>query len=200
MHKSVEDAMLSRIYGHGRGWAFSRVDFMPEFDDINIRKALSDLAARGTIRRICRGIYDYPRFSPLLQETLSPDIDQVARALARKFKWTILPSGDTALNLLGLSTQVPAKHSYLSTGPSRQYDAGQTITFTSRKLRDADFSNYETGILVQAIQTIGKDRITEKEINRMKEWLNPALKRRVLNDTRQTTVWIQQIIKQIAGE
>jgi integrase len=68
-----------------------------------------------------RGIYDYPRFSKLLDQSLSPDIDQVARALARKFRWCIQPTGATALNFLGLSTQVPARAVYLSDGPDRVY-------------------------------------------------------------------------------
>jgi hypothetical protein len=79
-----------------------------EFGEANIHQALSGLTRAGTIRRVCHGAYDYPRHSQLLGE-LSPDIDQVAQALARKFNWRIQALGETALNLLRLSTQVPGK-------------------------------------------------------------------------------------------
>ena len=120
----IDKKILSRIYGRGRGWAFTKIDFVAEFGEVNIHQALSSLTKTGTIRRVCHGVYDYPRYSELLGQTLSPDVDQVAQALARKFNWRILPSGDTALNQLGLSTQVPGKWVYLSDGPSREYAIG----------------------------------------------------------------------------
>ncbi|MBN1981875.1 MAG: hypothetical protein JW795_10100 [Chitinivibrionales bacterium] len=54
-----------------------------------------------------RGVYDYPKIGTLIAGLLGLDIDQVAHAIARKHGWTIKPSGETALNILGLSTQVP---------------------------------------------------------------------------------------------
>ena len=117
--QSVDDKIVSRIYGRKRGWSFSKNDFLDLAGDDAIRKALSRLEARGTIRRVLRGLYDYPRFSTLLNEPMGPDLDQVAQALARKSGWRIQPSKNTALNVLGLSTQVPAQAVYLSDGPGK---------------------------------------------------------------------------------
>lgn len=103
--QSVNKKAISRIYGRGRGWAFSSNNFVEDFSRSQIDYALSELCREGKIRRVCRGIYDYPKFSELLQQELSPDFDQVAQAFARKFNWRIQPSGDAALNLLWLSTQ-----------------------------------------------------------------------------------------------
>lgn len=64
-----------------------------------------------------RGVYYYPRYSELIQEYETPSPNKVTEAIARKFNWTIAPCGDTALNMLGLATQVPAKWSYISDGP-----------------------------------------------------------------------------------
>jgi len=114
MMQSIEDRIVSRIHGRGRGWAFMPNDFIGEFSRASIDKALSNLASNGRIRRVFRGIYDYPKYSELLKQNLSPDFDQVAQALARKFNWRITPTGDAALNLLGLSTQVPGRAVYLS--------------------------------------------------------------------------------------
>src|SRR5277367_6165672 len=126
MTQSIEDKLVSRIYGNGRGWAFSQADFA----DLGGRSAI-DLALHrrehdGIIRRVIRGIYDYPGYSKTLRGPVSPDIDQVAHALARKFVWRIQPDGATAQNLLGLSTQVPAQAVYLSDGPDRSYALGKT--------------------------------------------------------------------------
>lgn len=87
----------------------------------------SSLCKAGRIRHVCRGVYDHPPFSDLLQQPLCPDIDQVAHALGRKFNWRIQPSGVAALNMLGLSTQVPGRWVYLSDGPNREYAIGKTL-------------------------------------------------------------------------
>jgi hypothetical protein len=138
--QAIDQKILSRIYGRGRGWAFTKIDFVAEFGEVNIHQALSSLARAGTIRRVCHGVYDYPRYSELLGQILSPDIDQLAQAQARKFNWRIQPAGDAALNLLGLSTQVPGRWVYLSDGPSRQYEIGtHTLALRKSALKDAGF-------------------------------------------------------------
>ena len=76
--QSVNKQAISRIYGRGRGWAFSPNDFVEDFSRSQIDNALSELCLEGKIRRVCRGIYDHPKFSELLQQELSPDFDQVA--------------------------------------------------------------------------------------------------------------------------
>jgi Family of unknown function (DUF6088) len=86
---------------------------------------LTALVWDGVIRRIRRGLYDVPKVNPDLGGTLSPDIDQVARALARRHRWTIVPEGAWAANLLGLSTQVPAKIIYLSDRPNQKIQIGR---------------------------------------------------------------------------
>jgi hypothetical protein len=94
--KTPESRLFSRIYGNGEGWAFSQADFA----DLGRRSAVDSVLHRrekeGLIRRVLRGIYDYPRFSTLLGQTLSPDTDQLAHALARKFAWRIQQDGATA--------------------------------------------------------------------------------------------------------
>ena len=105
--QSIDNKLVSRIYGHQRGWVFSKNDFLDLGSDAAIRKALSRLEIKGTIRRVLRGVYDYPRISTLLNEPMGPDLDELASALARKSSWRIQPSENTALNQLGLSTQVP---------------------------------------------------------------------------------------------
>ncbi|MDQ5879620.1 MAG: hypothetical protein QG584_1267 [Pseudomonadota bacterium] len=197
----IDQKIISRIYGRGRGWAFTKTDFVSEFGETNIHQALSGLARAGTIRRVCHGVYDYPRYSELLDQALSPDIDQVAQALARKFNWRIQPSGDTALNLLGFSTQVPGRWLYLSDGPSRQYNIGQQVlSFRKSALKDTGLKLRESGLMVQAIKSLGKERIDPQIIEALRQWLDPKLRARVLRDTRMVTGWIYETLKQVCGE
>jgi len=199
--QAIEQKILSRIYGRGRGWAFTKTDFVSGFGETNIHQALSTLARAGTIRRVCRGVYDYPRHSELLGQALSPDIDQVAQALARKFNWRIQPSGEAALNLLGLSTQVPGRWVYLSDGPSREYaigdDGRQVLAFRKSPLKETGFRHRESGLLVQALKALGKERIDPTTIATLRRRLDPKLRRRILDDTRAVTGWVLQIIKQV---
>lgn len=197
----IEQNILSRVYGRGRGWAFTKVDFITEFGEANIHQALSSLAKVGKIRRVCHGVYDYPRYSELLGQSLSPDIDQVAQALARKFNWRIQPSGNVALNLLGLSTQVPGKWVYLSDGPSRHYEIdNHTLAFKKSVLKDVGFKYRESGLLVQALKALGKEHVDQAVIESIRQQLDLKNGERILKDTRAVTGWIHQTIKQICRE
>lgn len=199
--QDIESKILSRIYGRGRGWAFTKIDFVAEFGEANIHKALSSLAAAGRIRRVCHGVYDYPRYSELLGQNLSPEIDQVAQALARKFNWRIQPSGDAALNLLGLSTQVPGKWVYLSDGPSREYPIGNgVLAFRKAPLKDAGFKCRESSLVVQALKALGKEHVDTAVIGKLREGLDAKACERILKDARTATGWIYQAIKQVCRE
>jgi uncharacterized protein DUF6088 len=196
MMQTVENKIVAKIYGHGRGWAFSKVDFAASFDVANIHKALASLATAGRIRRVLRGIYDYPRFSEALGGTLSPDMDQVAQALARKFSWRIQPTGAAALNLMGLSTQVPGRWVYLSDGPARAYKMGkQELEFRRGSLREAGFKLRESGLLVQAIRALGKERIDARSIAAMKVAVKGKDRSLILRETKAVPEWIRSVIK-----
>ncbi len=189
------------ISGHGRGWAFSSSDLMRRFSRQEADSSLSYLAGKGKIRRVCRGIYDYPEYSEILKQVLSPDIDQVARAFARKFNWRIQISGDSALNQLGLSAQVVGKHIYLSDGESRTYRInGTTLEFKKTVLKDVGFKHKESSMIVQALKALGENRITPKIISKIRERIEPNMYGRILKDTQSSTTWIYETIKKICRD
>ena len=199
MPQTIDKSATSRIYGHGRGWAFSTNDLA----DLGARPAIDStlrrLTEKGTIRRIAHGLYDYPQFSPLLDEQLSPNTDQAAQALARKFGWRIQASGVIAENLLGLSTQVPAKAVYLSDGPNRSYRIGSTtITFKHTALKEVGFRLKESELIVQALKSIGPKRITPEVVSIIRARLPEHLRAKVLTDTRTATGWVRAAIQRIA--
>ena len=95
-----------RIGAAAGGIVFVSSDFADIADTETIRRNLNRLAQAGTLRRILKGVYEKPEYSQMLKEYVAADPDAVAKALARSYHWTIAPCGNTALNLLGLSTQV----------------------------------------------------------------------------------------------
>ena len=193
--------VLSRIYGHGRGWVFSKNDFIDEIKAESIDKALSELAKGGKIRRIARGLYEYPRYSELLQQYLSPDMDRVAHAYARKFNWHIQPSGDTALNLLGLSTQVPGRYVYLSNGPNRSYEIlGMPLEFKHTALKESGFRYALSAVVVQALKAFGKERVTDEILQAIRKHIDAKMCPKILKDTKTTTTWIYEMIKKMCKE
>jgi hypothetical protein len=199
--QSVENKMVSRIYGQGRGWTFSKNDFMDLGGDDLVRKALSSLESRGTIRRVLRGLYDYPRISTLLNEPMGPALDQVARALARKSGWRIQPSENTALNLLGLSTQVPAQAVYLSDGPSKIYAIGKReLIFKKRSLKESVFNHRDSELVVQALKALGQDRIDSGLREKLSGALPAATWKKMVRDTKTAPAWVHEIIRGIAEE
>jgi len=199
--QSTENTILSKIYGHGRGWAFCQKDFSPLASREAIDIALHRLHKKGTIRRVLRGLYDYPKFSELLNKDLSPDIDQVAGALARKFGWHIQPSGSAALNLMGLSTQVPGRYVYLSNGPARTYEIGNTeLVFENTALKEAGFKLRESALIVQGLKSLGREQITTQIIAGIRHWLDPSLRSKVLKDTSTATGWVYEAIRKICRE
>ena len=196
--KSVKDKILARIYGRGRGCVISASDFLAEFKRTDIDKSLSQLCMSGTLKRIMSGIYLYPEWSELLQQNLSPDPHNIAQALARKYDWQIQPTGNTALNYLGLSTQVPGRIVYFSDGPPREYTyENQTIQFKSKKLTEVRLKHEESYLVVSALKALGKENITIDVINTIKAKFDENIWEKIFKDTAKVTGWIRDIIIQI---
>ena len=196
--QSIENKVLSRIRGHGKDWAFTKNDFSRDFKSTTVDWALYNLEKNDKIRRACRGVYYFPKYSELLKQELSPDIDQVAQAISRKFNWRIQASGDAALNLLGLSTQIPGKYIYLSDGPDRAYQIGKTsLSFKKSALKEIGFKHRESGLIVHALKALGKERIDIKTIEKIRNHLEPAKCNKIMEDTKTVTSWVYEVIRKI---
>lgn len=147
-----------------------------------------------------RGVYDYPRTSTLFKEPASLEPDGAAQAIARKFGWSIIPSGETALNLLGLSTQVPGKYVYFSDGPSKKYSWGTgELTFTKRAAKETGALSSRTALVVQALKVLGKEHIDRTVLNHLRKKLTAKEKTSALREARYVTGWVYEAIKKIAA-
>ena len=198
MREKYQIEIKKRIENSGSGYAFSAIDFIDIAGTDPTNKALSRLGESGTIRRVIKGIYDKPSYSKLLGEYSAPNIEKVAEAIARKYNWTIAPSGETALNYLHLSTQVPNTWSYISDGPYRKYEIGSyQVEFKHCANKEISGKSFITIIVIQAIKSIGKDRIQPKDIDVLSDLLPEEEKRKILREAMTTTPWIYGVIKEV---
>ncbi len=201
----IADKILARIYGKGRGYVFTPKDFLDLASHMTSRSALNRLVRKGTIRRLMRGLYEYPGYSKLLDGPASPDPDAIARAIARAHGWTILPSGETALNLLGLSTQVPAAWEYLSDGPSKTYAwctltvaDDSTVAFKHRANKEITKLSPKTALVIQALKAIGEKNVNRSIQKQLRKRLSDAERRRAVREARYATSWVYEVIKRLA--
>ena len=145
-----------------------------------------------------RGVYYCPRYSEIIGEFETPSPLKVAEALARKFNWTIAPCGETALNQLGLSMQVPAKWSFISDGPYHKFEVMNLILeFKHRSNREISGMSPLTAAVIQALKALGKENIREKQIDVIRNKLNSDEKEILLKESQKSTMWIHETVKRI---
>lgn len=157
----VPDRIMRRARATGRGSVFTPTDFLDVAGRAAVDQALSRLVKGGRLRRLARGLYDYPKVHPKLG-ALSPAPDDIARALARETGSQAQIAGAHAANALGLSMQVPAKSLYLTDGPSRRIVLGKRVV----DLRHASPKHLiapgsPAGTVVQALRHVGPVRAAD---------------------------------------
>ena len=190
-----------RISNAAEGTVFVSSDFADITDTETIRRNLNRLTQAGMVRRILKGIYEKPEYSEMLKEYVAADPDAVAKALARSYHWTIAPCGNTALNLLGLSTQVTAVWSYISDGPYKIYEWNSTrLEFKHRTNKEITGLSYMTILVIQALKTLGKTNVTSKTVQALQSRLSEEDKAAMLKEAAESTDWVYNTIRQIAGE
>lgn len=183
------------------GSVFVSTDFTDITDKKTVNMGLIRLADEGLIKKILFGVYYKPEFSELLGETVAPSPNKVAHALARNFGWTIVPCGDTALNLLGLSTQVPSQWVYVSDGAYKEYTFDNTtIKFKRTTNKEISKVSYKTALTIQALKALGKENITEQVISRLKKILTDEEKEKMLVESKSATSWVLELIKIICKD
>ncbi len=197
--QTMRNRVITRIDRLGAGKVFSAKDFLDIASRGTIDIALSGLTRDGTIRRIRRGLYDMPRVNPALGGELSPDIDEAARAIARRQRWKIAPEGAWAANLLGLSTQVPSKIIYLTDGPNNEVPIGRRIIqFKHARPKALAGLDGKFALVVQTLRHLGKDGVGPQEIEKLRARLSPDEKRKLVKATRFGVDWIYEVANSIA--
>jgi hypothetical protein len=195
---SLIDEITEMINSHGKGTIFSIHDFYHLGTKNSVKSSLLRLEKKGEIERLVDGMYVIPKYSEILNEFSYPSVDDLAIKIAEKFSWTICPSGDHALNILGLSTQVPSKYIYISNGPYRIYEY-QNIEIIFKHSSSRYIIDYSQNIslIIQAIKTLGKENITEEIIRKLEMICHKYSIEDLLLRTNKLPNWIYEILIQI---
>lgn len=199
--QTMKDQILGRIGRLAAGTAFTAKDFLTIATRGTVDVTLAGLARDGKIRRVRRGLYDVPKANPALGGELTPDINEAIEAMARRQRWKIVPDGPWAANLVGLSTQVPARIVYLTDGPNKEVLIGRRKV-TLKHARPKAIAGVEgtSALVVQALRHLGKERVGDAEIARLRSTLTPADKRKLLKATQFGADWIFETVRKIATE
>lgn len=180
------------------GTVFVPIDFVLLTDKKTASVCLTRLETEKIVSKIMRGVYYKPEYNDFLGEYVAPEPDAVAHALARNYGWTIVPCGDTALNLLGLSTQIPAAWVYVSDGTYKEYTYGHTtIKFKRTTNKEISKLSYKTALVVQALKALGKDNVDDTVLTKLKNNLADSEKQALLTEAKAATSWIYEYIKLI---
>lgn len=169
---AVADKIIKRVRGKGRGWAFTPKDFLDLGTRASIDMALTRLVQADQIRRIGRGLYDYPKLHDKLG-ALTPDADSIAQAVATQSGGKLSASGAQSANRLGISTQVPAKASYATSGQTRvKKVAGRTIALKRSRAPILDDASPDANAVLQLLAHVGKANIDDDLIHRLASQLD----------------------------
>src|SRR5271168_1880965 len=162
--QSLESNILARIRSSGRGSVFVPGDFLDLGPRQGVDFALHRLVKQGVLRRLARGLYDYPKSHPKLGK-LSPSVDAIAEALVGRDRLRIQPSGAYAANLLHLSEQVPAKAVFLTDGPARRLKVGASEIILKRTTpRAMAAAGRISGLVIQGLKHLGQPHVTMERI------------------------------------
>ncbi len=198
-HKnSVDNQILSRIKAKREGWVFTPTDFLDLGSRTAVGLALMRHARAGTIRKLARGLYDYPRQHPKLG-LIPPSDEHIAKALNGRHSTRIQLSGAHAANMLGLSTQVPMRTVFLTDGASRKVQLGRRqIVLKKTTPRQMATAGRASGLVIQALRWLGAAHVDDKTIATLKRRLGPDEKKQLLADLRHAPAWVAEIMRQVA--
>ena len=195
MAQGIKTEILSRITESAEHSVFFINDFSNLGSVETIRKALAEAVSMGLLEHLAHGIYAKPMNSRFGLVPIPLEI--IAKEIASRDKVQIMPTGTTAANILGLSTQIPMVVTFLTTGSSRSINIGnRVLKFRHAAPRNFAFKGSTIPLIIQAFKDLEKENIGEIEISKIKTYLSKANdKNMICEDILLAPQWIQSIIK-----
>lgn len=194
MSKSIEIQVLDKVKRNPRGTLFFVDSFAAIANAKAVNKALERLVKSGELERVTQGIYVRPVIDNYIGKVL-PSIEEIAVAIAKRDRSTIVPTGSYAMYKLGLTTQVPLNIVFYSDTSARKIKIGkQTITFKKASSKNLSFVGEISKLAIQALRTIGKDNATDEEIKQIKKILKNENPKHLQHDLLLAPVWIRKLI------
>ena len=193
--QSIDNHIFIKIKKAKGGSLFFISDFLNFGAEKAVSKALERLVDKGDISRVARGIYARKLIDPIIGP-VSPTIEAIAKAIGKRDKARIMPTGAMALNALGLSTQVPLNIVYLTDGSARKIAMGKRkILFKKSAPKNLSSIGKISGLVIQALKAIGKDQVTENEFEIILKHLAKEEQYRLEHDIRLAPEWIRVIMR-----
>jgi len=200
MNESIEIQILEKVKKAKRGALFFNENFITLGNADTVRKALERLVKAGDLLRIATGIYVRPEIDPVIG-AVTPGIDAIAKAIAKRDKARIVPTGVYALNRLGLSTQVPLNVVYLTDGAARKIKIGKrAITFKRTTPKNLAAIGEISKLAIQALRAIGKDKVSPEEIEKIQQLLKNEKGTHLQHDYRLAPEWIRKIMQPVLNQ
>lgn len=198
LSRSLENAIIASLTRRGRGCVVFGEDFLSLGSPEAVRQALSRLTRAGTLRRIGTGLYHFPVINKRLGGELPPSMETVARAIARRTGNRIVATGAQAANLLGLSTQVPAKPIYLTDGTSRRVAVGNyAIAFRHAGPRRMGIKHDISLLVFEALRYIGRQNVNDHVVARLRSSLPKEAKAELRRDLSRASIWMRPIVQRV---
>lgn len=176
--------------------------FISDFSDLNgnekvVSRALSAEEKKGNIVRLAKGMYLRPKNTRF--GIVYPSVDEMVKAIAHRDKSKVQPCGMTALNMLGLSTQVPTKYTYLTSGSSRKLKLGDRLIELKRSVpKNFVFKTTLGALLMQALKSLGEKNISKQEIVQISKLIdNEKRMEHFKLDILLMPIWMRKLITNI---
>ncbi len=193
--ESIENKIIRKIKKSPKGTIYFTEDFLDFGTAKGVSKALERLVSEDTIVRVARGIYARVEVHPSLGK-LMPGIEAIADAIRRRDRARVTPTGAAALNALGLSTQMPMNVVYLTDGAARKIIIGkQKIIFKKTTPKNLSAKGKISGLVIQAMKDIGKDKLSDEEIDVILQHLANEHPKNLEHDIKLAPEWIRIIMR-----
>lgn len=197
--KNLTEKIEEKFLKTPKGTIFTISDFYDLGNRDAVKKALSRLNERKIIVRLIDGYYTIPPYIKVINEYSYPSAISLANKISEKYSWTICPTGITALNHIGLSTQVPNVYEFISDGPYRKIAyLGQFITFKHTTNRAITNFSRELSLAIQSIKAIGEQNLTQNDLILLSKYCKLYVKENIILDTKAIPAWIYKILTKVS--
>ena len=194
---TIEDQILAKLSKRGRGRIFFAQEFYDEYPESSVRFALSSLAEDGKVARLARGVFCFPKLVEHGMGMILPDTDDIARAVADKTKVRIVPYGEQAAYMLGLTGISMSRTTYLTDGAPRKINlgGGRRIEFLhTSEMRIFAFRNRKMQLLSNAMRALGRDNIGPADEETIKWHLDSVPAEEFAGDIVFCPEWVRNLL------
>ena len=196
MEENISQKVRDRVTRFKKGDLFTVRDFEDLNNDSLVTRTLSRLQNEGIIVRVATGIY----MNPIKTQfgVLHPTIDQIAHKIAERDRAQIMPTGDTALNILGFSTQVPMNAVYITNGAKRKVQVGErNIIFKHVVQKNFQFKGKLLPLIIIALKELGENQVTDEIKDKISKLLSESdaeERATMMHDLYLSPVWMKELL------